>query len=65
MKKVKKKSACNDVLPNLPFIILFIFPLILEEVQKPTYGLLNGKQQSAEGLHLSWLIKKDIFCGRQ
>lgn len=44
-----------------PSLISFIFPLTLEEIQKPTYRLPNGKQQSAEGLHLSWVVKKDIL----
>lgn len=44
-----------------PSLILFIFPLILEEIQKPTYKLPNGKQQCTEGLHQSWVVKKDIF----
>lgn len=61
-KIFKKYKVYISVLVNLPPVILFIFSLILKEIQKPAYRLPNGKQWNAEEkLHLSCVVKKDIF----
>lgn len=52
-----------QIFPSL--LTLFLFPFIFEGVQKLTYRLQNGKQQSPQGWHLPWAVKKRYFEGRQ